>query len=38
MQNTHFSHLYMIEDLSHADFILVEIIPIKKEDAAIRAF
>ena len=28
----------MIEDLFHAGFILMEIIPIKNEDAAKRAF
>lgn len=38
MQNAHFSHLYMIEHLSHADFIFMEIIPIKNEDSAIGAF
>lgn len=38
MQNTNFSHLYSIEDLYHADFILTEIIPIKNEDAAKRNF
>lgn len=31
-------YLCMIEDLSHADFILMEIIPIKNKDAAISTF
>lgn len=38
MQNTNLSHLCMIEDLFHADFILTEISPIKNEDAAKRTF
>lgn len=28
----------MIEHVSHADFILMEVIPLKNEDAAKRAF